>query len=211
MGRVMWLGAIQGTRAVAIALLVAVLGLPSVAMANEQKAYKLELKEAKGLPNGKVATLQGTAHPEGDQFFVEAVGVLQPVVVTLVAKNPGDEIKVILAKQRWDENLREATTGPDGKAILKLRTQGELRIIVKGEGDKPYNLIVWVGAEVKPDFDAHPALTPMKSYKGSGAAGPGAPGKAGGGSGTTGIVIAAVLGVLLIGLVVWLKRKGGKR
>jgi hypothetical protein len=170
----------------------------------EKPAYKLNLKPADGLPNGKVATLQGTANPGGDKFFVESVGVLQPVVVTLVAKNKGDAIKLVLAKQRWDENLRSGTTGPDGMVTLKLRTQGELRMIVSGEGDKPYNLIVWVGDEVKPDFDAAPAITPMKDYKGSKAG-------AAAGSGTTEIVIACVLGGLIIMLVVWLKRKGAKR
>jgi hypothetical protein len=171
---------------------------------DEKPAYKLNLKPAEGLPNGKVATLQGTANPAGDKFFVESVGVLQPVVVTLVAKNKGDAIKLVLAKQRWDEDLRHGTTGPDGMVTFKLRTQGELRMVVSGDGDKPYNLIVWVGDEVKPDFAAAPAITPMKDHKVS---------KAGGaaGSNTTGIVIACVLGGLIVVLVVWLKRKGAKR
>ena len=180
-------------------LILLVVGATAIARADEAPAFKLTLKAAAGLPNGKVSTLQGTANPAGDKFFVEAVGVLQPVVVTLVAKNKGDVIKVVLAKQRWDENLREGTTGPNGMVILKLRTQGELRMIVSGEGDKPYNLIVWVGDEVKPDFAAAPALTPMKGHKGS---------KVGGSpSGVVGIVIASVIAVLIVILIVWLKRK----
>jgi hypothetical protein len=170
----------------------------------EAPAYKLNLKPAKGLPNGKVATLQGTANPAGDRFFVESVGVLQPVVVTLVAKNKGDAIKLVLGKQRWDEALRQGTTGPDGMVTFKVRTQGELRMTVSGEGDKPYNLIVWVGDEVKPDFAAAPAITPMKDHKGAKAAGDT-------GSNTTGIIIACVLAGLIVTLVVWLKRRGAKQ
>ena len=183
-----------------LCLLVCLAVGASIARAEEAPAYKLNLKPAEGLPNGKVATLQGTANPKGDRFFVESVGVLQPVVVTLVAKNKGDVIKLVLGKQRWDEALRQGTTGPNGMVTFKVRTQGELRMTVSGDGAKPYNLIVWVGDEVKPDFAAVPAITPMKDYKG-----------AGGGSNTTGIIIACVLGGLLIVLVVWLKRKGAKQ
>jgi hypothetical protein len=180
----------------------------SAARAADSPAYKLNLKPADGLPNGKVATLQGTANPAGDKFFIEAVGVLQPVVVTLVAKNKGDAIKLVLGKQRWDEDLRHGVTGPNGMVTFKLRTQGEVRITVSGEGDKPYNLIVWVGDEVKPDFAAAPAITPMKDYKGAKAAGA-TPG--GGSNNTAGIVIACVLGALILVLVVWLKRRGAKQ
>lgn len=173
------------------------LGLTVAVHAEEAPAYKLELKPADGLPNGKVATIQGTARPAGDKFFVESVGVLQPVVVSLVAQHKGDVIKVALGKQRWDESLRVAETGADGKAILKLRTQGELRLTVSASDEKPYWLVVWVGDEVKPDFT--PAITSMKNHKGDvGGAAP---------SGTKGIVIAAVLGVLLLLGVVWLAKK----
>jgi hypothetical protein len=179
------------------------------ARAEDAPAFKLELKPADGLPNGKVATLQGTANPAGDKFFVEAIGVLQPVVVTLVAKQKGDVIKLVLAKQRWDEDLRHGETGPDGMLTMKLRTQGELRMIVSGEGDKPYNLIVWVGDEVKPDFDAAPALAPMTDAAKAGSGTAARPG--GAGSGTTGIVIAVLLGVVIVLLVIVLKRKGGSK
>jgi len=151
------------------------------------------------LPNGNAAVVEGTASPAGDKFFVESVGVLQPVVITLVAKNPGDKLKLTLGKQRWDEDLRHAETGADNIATLKLRTQGEVRMTVTGDADKPYNLIVWVGDEVKPDFDAAPAVTPMTA------------GAGGGGSGNTaGIVAAVVIGLLLVVVVVYLKRRGAK-
>lgn len=173
---------------------------PSAGAEEERPAFKLELKPAPKLPSGKVVTIQGTGTPEGDRFFVEAVGVLQPVVVTLIAQKKGDALKLVLAKQRWDESLRTADVGPEGQVTLKLRTQGELRIIVTAQGEpKPYWLVVWVGDEVKPELA--PVLTPMKGHKAA------AGGK--GGSSTGSIVIAAVIGVLLIILVVWLKRKRG--
>lgn len=185
--------------------------LPALAnAADEGPAFKLELKPAKDLPNGKVATIQGTGHPEGDKFFVEAVGVLQPVVVTLIAQHKGDVVKIRLGKQRWDESLRTAETGAEGQVTMKLRTQGELRMTVTADGEKPYWLVVWAGDEVKPDFT--PAISPMKSYKGKpGGTGSGGPGGAGGGGNTNGIIVAIILGAIIIAGAILLKRKGGSK
>src|SRR5262249_55205 len=80
----------------------------------EKPAYKLTLKSDPVLPSGQAALVKGDSNPEGDQFFLENVGVLQPVAITLIAQNDGDEIKLVLAKQRWDESLRESSTGTRG-------------------------------------------------------------------------------------------------
>jgi hypothetical protein len=191
-------------------IVMAVASAGRVNAADEAPAFKLELKPAPDLPNGKVATLQGTAHPEGDKFFVESVGVLQPVVITLIAQHKGDVIKIRLGKQRWDESLRTAETGAEGQVTLKLRTQGEVRMTVTAEGEKPYWLIVWAGDEVKPDFT--PAITPMKDFKGKpGGTGSGGPAAAGGGGNTSGIIIAIILGALIVAGAILLKRKGGSK
>jgi hypothetical protein len=134
----------------------------SLSALGDDPAWKLDLKADPSLPNGRVAIVKGASRSEGEHFFIENAFVLQPVVVTLVAENPGDALKLVLGKDRWDENLREASTGPDGKAIMKLRTQGEVRMTVSGDGAKPYYLIAWVGDEVKPDLA--PVVTPMSDY-----------------------------------------------
>lgn len=143
-------------------LAAAVIGV-ALACHAQDPAWKLELKPEKGLPNGKVAIVKGTAKPGGDRFFIPNVFVLQPVVVTLVAGNPRDELRLVLGKDRWDETLREAATGGDGKAIVKLRTQGELRMTVKGARPGPYYLVAWVGDEVK--VEPEPVLTSMAEYR----------------------------------------------
>lgn len=116
----------------------------------EAPAFKLELKPAKGLPNGNVAALKAIATPVADKYYIPNVFVLQPVVVTVIAANPAEPVKVRLGKDRWDESLMDAVTGPDGKAIIKLRTQGEVRISVSADaGRRPYKMLAWVGDEVK--------------------------------------------------------------
>ena len=129
----------------------------------EDPAWKLDLKPDPSLPNGRVAIVKGASTGEGQHFLIENAFVLQPIVLTLVAGHPGDVLKLVLGKDRWDENLREAATGPDGKAIVKLRTQGEVRMTVSGDAGKPYYLIAWVGDEVKPDMA--PVVTSMSDYR----------------------------------------------
>jgi hypothetical protein len=184
------------------------------AFAEEQKepaAYPLNFVTGHGLPNGRVSTWKGMAKPwPGDRFFTENLLVLQPITVTVVAKNKGDKIHVALAKMKWDEKHKEGTTGADGKVILKTRTQGDFRVVVTnpdGGEPKPYYLMVWVGDEHKPQLK--PVTTSMKNYK-PGAAAPGVPGAkaTGGGSNTVGIVIAVLLGLILLVLVFKLKKRG---
>ena len=129
----------------------------------EDPAWKLDLKPDPSLPNGRVAIVKGASTGEAQHFLIENAFVLQPIVLTLVAENPGDALKLVLGKDRWDENLREAATGSDGKAIVKLRTQGEVRMTVSGEAGKPYYLIAWVGDEVKPELA--PVVTSMEDYR----------------------------------------------
>lgn len=150
-----------GWNRLAVAMLL--LALPFAARA-EEPAYRLDLKPAKGLPNGRVAALKAIATRVPDKFYIPNVFVLQPVVVTVFSENPADVVKVRLGKDRWDESLMEGATGPDGKAILKLRTQGEVRISVSAaEGRRPYKLLVWVGDEVK--VTPEPAVMSMAEYR----------------------------------------------
>jgi hypothetical protein len=198
-----------------IVWVVACAWLQGTAFAEEKEppAYPLKFQAAKGLSNGKVSTWKGMAKAApGDRFFTENLLVLQPITVTVVAKNKGDKIHVEIAKMRWDDKKMEGTTGENRKVILKTRTQGDLRVIVTnpdGGEPKPYYLMVWVGDEHKPKLK--PVTTSMKNHKG-GTAVPGVPGAkaTAGGNNTVGIVIAVLLGVLILVLVFKLKKRGAQ-
>ena len=172
---------------------------------DDQPAFELPLREAPELPSGKAASVQGDSRPQGDNFFIDNIGVLQPVAVTLIAKNDGDVIKLILAKDRWDESIRDISTGPgNSRVTLKLRTQGELRMIVKADGDpKPYFLVAWVGPEITPDMA--PVISPMKDYKG------GPSGGGGGGGDHNGLIAVAIVAGLIVVVVFVLRNRGKKR
>ena len=92
------------------------------------------------------------------------------MTVTLAAKNPGDKIDLKLSKYRYEDFDREGTTDPSGGISLKIRTQGELKILVAAHGDpKPYILSVWIGEFMKPEMK--PVLVSMNEYGESGGSG----------------------------------------
>ncbi|MFT3699617.1 MAG: hypothetical protein QM831_41095 [Kofleriaceae bacterium] len=168
----------------------------------EKPALELTLAPDSHLPNGKVQVVTSDSKPEGDQFFIDNIFVLQPIAITLVADNPDDEITLIIGKDRWDETLRTQKTGPGKKSVTeKFRTQGEVRMTVKAEGPpKPYHLVAWVGDEVQPQLA--PVITSMKTYNG--------PNKSGGGGDSSTknalIAIGILVGVIFI-IVIAVKRR----
>jgi hypothetical protein len=139
-------------RAARIALAALVCLAAGVAGAQEPKSYRLLLKEYKEVAKGKAAFVEGRAKPGGDRFFVEHLSILQPVVVSVKALDPkAADLKLQLSKYRFDEADQRATTS-DGVATLRVRTQGEMKIVVSGANDAPYYLAVWAGDELMPEM-----------------------------------------------------------
>lgn len=190
--------------AVAVAALLAgASAAPLTAQMEDEHAQRLTPKEEPDLPDGKYAFAEGAAGSPGHRFYLENLSVLQPVTVTLIARNPGDEIRLALGKYRYDEPDRTATTDAEGVARERLRTQGELKIEVSSSGaPKPYLLSVWVGKEVTPEMP--PLLVPASQVE-----------DAGGGSGFDlgGSPVLWVIAVALIGILALLAKivlsKGG--
>ena len=194
-----------------VVLTVVLLVVPRLAVAEDFPSYKLQLQTDPDFPGGKIRAIEGKASPRGDHFFIEAVGILQPVAITLIAQKKGDPIDLALGQGRWDEILETHSTGDKGEVTVKLRTQGELEITVSTKGEpKPYWLLVWVGDEVK-KVDLAPVLTPMKAYKEKNPNGPPPPpGTAAKAGGTSPVlyVIAGALVVIIILLVLMLRKRG---
>lgn len=111
-------------------------------------AYRLDLKAIPELEQGKIAMAEGTAGPGGVRFVAENLSILQPVVVTVLAKNPDDDVRVSLSKYRYDESDRSGTTKGEGMYTTRLRTQGDLKVVVSAPDPRPFQLVVWAGDEV---------------------------------------------------------------
>lgn len=116
---------------------------------NDPSAYRIVFAPHDELENGKIAMAEGTAGPDGVRFVAEHLSILQPVVVTVLAKDPDDDVRVALSKYRYDEADRSGTTKGEGIYTTRLRTQGDLKIVVSSQERKPFQLVVWAGDEVE--------------------------------------------------------------
>lgn len=132
-----------------------------VTAVTDPKAFRIEFKESPSLEHGKVALIEGVAGPEGVRFVAEYLSILQPIVVTALAKSPDDDVRVALSKYRYDEADRSGTTKGKGIYTTRLRTEGDLKIVVSAPEPTPFQLVVWAGDPVelpmKPVLVSNPA------------------------------------------------------
>jgi hypothetical protein len=120
-------------------------GLPK---STDPKIHAINLRTVPYLKDGKIAIVQGAVDGSGYRFVVENLDVLQPVAVTVLGADPNDEVNLRLAKKSWDESAREGSTRGSGERTFKVRTHGDMRIVVTSkEGLKPFQLVVWAGDE----------------------------------------------------------------
>jgi hypothetical protein len=131
---------------------------------NKIPVYKLDLRKVPDIPRGDAALVKGEAGSTPDRFFLENLYMLKPVSVTVRAVNPGGVINVKLTKDKWDQVLREGTTGEESQVNFKFRTQGEFQISVTSPTpNTPYKMVVWVGPDVLPK--AKPVFVPKSQFK----------------------------------------------
>lgn len=179
-------------------LLVLTVLLPVYTWAQE---FRVVPKQDPRVPNGKVMALQGTVGQGGEKFIVEGLGILQPVEVTLLSKDPDADLTLQVCKFDWKKPERSGSTKGTGVQTFKLRTEGDLKIFVaSSQGERPYQLVVWVGDEIRPAI--RPAFIPKEDYKKM-------KGGMGGGFGIGSAVlwiIAVLLAAILIVLIIFLKR-----
>ncbi len=152
-----------------LAVVVAMFAAPALAQTPDNKipVYKLDPTERPDIPEGKAALVSGNAGSVPDRFFVENLYMLKPVSVTVRAVNPGDVVNVKLTKEKWDNVLREGSTGSQNQVNFKFRTQGEFQISVTSPvPNTPYKMVVWVGPDIVPK--AKPVFVPESQFKGGG-------------------------------------------
>ena len=129
--------------------------------------YKLDLRKVPDIPEGDAALVKGEAGSVPDRFFAENLYMLKPVSVTVRAVNAGDVINVKLTKEKWDDVLREGSTGAESQINFKFRTQGQFQIsITAPKPNTPYKMVVWVGPDIVPK--SRPVFVPKSEYQGGG-------------------------------------------
>jgi hypothetical protein len=135
---------------------------------NQIPVYRLDLRKVPDIPEGDAALVAGNAGAMPHRFFVENLYMLKPVSVTVRAVEPGGVVNVKLTKEKWEEVLREGTTGQDSQVNFKFRTQGQFQIsITSPTPDTAYKMVVWVGPDIKPKQKA--VFVSPAEFKGAGA------------------------------------------
>lgn len=140
---------------------------PAQAPDNKIPVYKLDLRKVPDIPQGDAALVKGEAGSIPDRFFLENLYMLKPVSVSVRAVNPGGVVNVKLTKSKWDQVLREGSTGAESQVSFKFRTQGEFQIsITSPTPDTPYKMVVWVGKDIVPK--AKPVFVPKSQFRDGG-------------------------------------------
>jgi LPXTG-motif cell wall-anchored protein len=150
-------------------LLAGCVAVPAAAQAPDNKipVYKLELRKVEDIPTGDAALVAGSVGSTPDRFFLENLYMLKPVSVTVRAVNPGDVVTAKLTKERWDQVLREASTGAQNQVNFKFRTHGEFQLSISApKPDTPYKLMVWVGPDIVPK-PVKPIFAPNSQFESS--------------------------------------------
>lgn len=144
-------------------LLLSAVPLPAESQQEPQKTWRLELKSSEAVPSGKVAMMEGTASSAGDLFLVEDLMITQPVSVMLVTEKSEDDLQLRLAKFSLDEPDRVGSTGTARRVIERLRTEGDLKIQVRGNRPARYQLVVWAGEPI--DVPMAPVAVSRAEYE----------------------------------------------
>jgi hypothetical protein len=184
----------------------------SVARAEEPPPVpvtKVELKEDPAIvPVGKVALYSGEADDKGVAFYIEGLGIANPVGIMLLSGDPAAPMKLFVKNDLsgdWDKRPKDE----GGITKIRFSTEGPAMALVTSSTPerKPYRLLIWVGPEVPFHKLMAPPFVSQEEYEKRGGA-PGGAGGGGGGSNTGAIVGACIAGVLLLlVIVVVAKRK----
>lgn len=187
---------IQSTRGARLAAaLAAGLLLAPAARAQEATAGVTVLKPeaAEGLEQAKMAGERNETTRDGRRYSIQDLDVMQPVAIRVEAEDPARPIRIEVVKGEWDRVYRDATTGADGVAEVRFRTQGAcgLEVTSPSGAGAGYRLALWVGDEIK----TVPAnvLVPREATSGSDR------------GGLTDLLLGIIAGalVVLVALVAW--------
>jgi len=160
---------------------------------------KVELREQPDIAKvGKVAIYRGEADGKGVAFYLDGIGIGVPVGLMLVSGDSAAPMHLAVKNDLSKDWDRKVAPDESGIAQTRFRTEGPAMVLVTSSGElKPYQLLIWVGPEVK----IHRFL---KSPFGGGRSGSG-------GGAVIGLVVAGGV-VLLIALVFLVRRsRKGKR
>lgn len=120
----------------------------------DEIAFTIPHKTGNPEYGGKTVYLEGVAGAKiPHHFALEGLSINQPIVVAVQAKDPKKKILLSANKIAASENAtpkgKSSVSGDDGRAMFSFRAQGEVRITVLAETSTAYQLMVWVGPDIR--------------------------------------------------------------
>lgn len=111
-------------------------------LGRESKSLKLKKQDLPNVEGAKFAAVRGRIKNGEARMLLPGLHVMQPVVVTLQTKNISQPLELRLVKTRWHKPLQSCTTDQSGRCSLKLRTHGDLGLVVVQQGEDRQEFIL---------------------------------------------------------------------
>lgn len=126
-----------------------------------REVYPLELSPKDDFPNGEATYLQATADSVGQRYALGGTELDQPILVSVLTRDPSDNVRVRIVKDDWDAADRDQTTAGAERLDFGFRTFDGFRLWITADEPTEYQLIVWAGAPIDVDLPsiAEPAST----------------------------------------------------
>lgn len=145
--------------------LTLVLGLGSATSAahaqpHSPKKYLLKPTSQRGVRYGKVAAMSGRVTRGGVRFILRGTKANQPLQATLISLQRRRKLRLDIHRTTWNTPKATLHTNRRGIATRRFRSSKHAGFIVRGPIGARFQLLVWVGPEVKQV--APTALTPMR-------------------------------------------------
>lgn len=163
----------------------------------------LNINPKKANAKGRMAVSNITQVKDTMYFFANGFSIFSPAYVGVTVKDKAIPVQVDLFKQNWKNVNRSGNTGSNGHWQDKFKTEGDFGIrIIAPVKPASYTIIVWNGAEVKPEMPS-----PFSNGKGNSSVKTTKDGKSG--SGNT--LLYVIVGLLaLIAALLFIKLKNRK-
>lgn len=173
--------------------------------------YGVELEPTTDFPDGKAKYLEAHATAVGQQYKVDGTDLDQPILVSVLTRDPSDVVRVRLTKVSFDEPDRDEMTTGATRLDFRFRTFDGFKIWVTADDPADYQLIVWVG---DPIAEALPAVAvPASKYaEPAGApvgplAAPGSPAAGGVTFSKLELALGGAMLLMVLGILVFLIRR----
>jgi hypothetical protein len=174
-------------------------GQESAGASEGPQMWGVELEPTTDFPDGKAKYLQGEADSVGQRFKLEGTELDQPILVSVLTRDPADKVRVRIVKDDWDKPERDQSTAGATRLDFAFRTFDGFKVWVTADKPTEYQLIVWVGDPVDEPLPA--VAVPASTFVEK----PGASGPSRGGVtfSPLELALAGALALVLIGLVVF--------